>query len=118
MSLRAIAKRALWKTTRYGRINRCFRTLALKRRLLVMCYHGVIAEGHPGDAHRSRTTVSVSEFREQLRVLARFFTPVSAQDVVNQVCGSHEPPESPILITFDDGYLNNLVHGFMTARRR
>ncbi len=75
----------------------------LRRHLLVLCYHGVVAE-EPSDRFGYGNTVSAEEFRLHLEYLARHFRPVSVDDVAGG-----EFPERAALVTFDDGYRNNLT---------
>lgn len=78
-------------------------------RLVVLCYHGVVADDHAADPYQYRNTVGASEFTAQLDVLARDFRVVSAEDVLAWVDGAAALPPHAVLITFDDGYRNNLT---------
>jgi peptidoglycan/xylan/chitin deacetylase (PgdA/CDA1 family) len=53
--------------------------------------------------------VTMSEFRQQMNELLRWFTPISLTDFREWVHGAKPLPCNPVLITFDDGYLNNLT---------
>jgi peptidoglycan/xylan/chitin deacetylase (PgdA/CDA1 family) len=52
----------------------------------------------------------VAEFRSHLDFLSRHFHPVSMADVAAHHNGERKLPEGSALITFDDGYRNNLTH--------
>jgi peptidoglycan/xylan/chitin deacetylase (PgdA/CDA1 family) len=82
----------------------------LRRGLLVLAYHGVVGEDQRKHALRYRNTVSVRELTLQLKLICRFFTPISAWDLLDWVAGRGELPPAPVLVTFDDGFRNNLVH--------
>jgi peptidoglycan/xylan/chitin deacetylase (PgdA/CDA1 family) len=86
-----------------------------RKRLAIACYHGVVAGEHP-DAPAYRNTVSVREFRRQMELLARWFHPVSAADVRAWVEGGRPLPDQPVLVTFDDGFRNNLTHAASILR--
>jgi peptidoglycan/xylan/chitin deacetylase (PgdA/CDA1 family) len=69
--------------------------------LRVLCYHRV----HPD--HRDRWTVTSAQLDEQLRYLVRAgFRFIRARDLI----GGAPLPEQALLITFDDGYVDNLEH--------
>ena len=90
---------------------------ALRSRLRVVCYHGVVGGDRSDDAYRYRNTVSVAQFRRQLATLSRHFSPVSAGDVLDWVERGTRLPDSAVLVTFDDGYRNNLVHALPELER-
>ena len=100
-------KRGVLRGAQLLGINRALRSV-LRRRLLVLCYHGVIDDGGSRDELRYSTTVGVTEFRNQLQILKRFFNPVSAAEVLEWLRGAGDLPPSPVLLTFDDGFRNNL----------
>jgi peptidoglycan/xylan/chitin deacetylase (PgdA/CDA1 family) len=77
--------------------------------LTVLCYHGVVEERLGPEHHQFRTTVSTSDFAEQMQWLPRWFTPVSAAAVRDRLLGRAALPSHPLLITFDDGYRNNFT---------
>src|SRR5712671_5997424 len=69
--------------------------------LRVLCYHRV----HPG--RRDGHTVTTAQLDAQLAYLARSgFRFIRARDLIS---GS-ALPERPLLLTFDDGYLDTLEH--------
>jgi peptidoglycan/xylan/chitin deacetylase (PgdA/CDA1 family) len=77
--------------------------------LTVLCYHGVVEQRLGPEHHRFLTTVSASDFTEQIEWLPRWFTPVSAAAVRDWHLGRGTLPRHPLLITFDDGYRNNFT---------
>lgn len=83
--------------------------LRCRDRLVVLCYHGVVADDHAEAPYQYRNTVGASEFAAQLDVLARHHQVVSAGDVLAWVDGAAALPHHAVLITFDDGYRNNLT---------
>ena len=75
------AKRFAFATTRYSGMNQVAR-LALRRRLLVLAYHGVLPDDRPVESYRCRNAVSLQAFRAQLHTLTTLFNPVSLTDVL------------------------------------
>src|SRR4051794_677511 len=107
MSLRRLAKTAIFDACRCLGVNAISRTL-LRRKLLTLCYHGVVRE-HQEDAFEYGNTVSVHEFERQLDFLARNFHPLPAAEAIEWHKGALTTRGTPVLITFDDGYRNNLT---------
>jgi peptidoglycan/xylan/chitin deacetylase (PgdA/CDA1 family) len=106
--MRGLTKRLLFGGARWSGANRLLRRRT-RNMLLVLCYHGVVVDGHPHDELRYSTTVSLAEFRQQLQILQQTFRCVSAADVRDWLAGRQSLPASPVLITFDDGFRNNLT---------
>ena len=57
-------------------------------------------------------TLEPSAFREQLRYLRRYYSPVRLGDVVDAANGSTTLPARPVVLTFDDGYRDHYVNVF------
>ena len=79
----------------------------LRNQLLVLCYHGVV-EGRRMDRFGYENTVDSAEFAGHLEYLGRHFRPVTATDVATSRRSGKPLPERAVLVTFDDGYRNNL----------
>ena len=107
MPVRSVAKSAFFAGARRLGVNALLRRVS-RGKLLAVCYHGVISEDHPEDPMRTRNCVSLREFRMQLSALRRLFNPVSAADVVESVERRTPLPDNAMLVTFDDGFRNNL----------
>jgi peptidoglycan/xylan/chitin deacetylase (PgdA/CDA1 family) len=109
MSVEAL-KGALFSAARYSGLNWFLRQIFGRRRLLALCYHGVIAEDRPDEPFLYRNTISCRQFRLQLEFLNRHFHPISLRDVIDHLQrGAALKPRS-VLVTFDDGYRNNLTN--------
>ncbi len=85
--------------------------------LLVLCYHAVVPNEmaiHPliyGNA------VTVTEFNRQMEVLIRYFQPISATALGDWMGGKANTGRKSVLITFDDGYQNNITHALPVLKR-
>jgi len=75
-------------------------------RAAILCFHGVV--GHPPDPEVECEHLSVRAFRQLLRVLARSFQVISLAELVACVQSRNSPPPRSVVITFDDGYANNV----------
>ena len=59
-----------------------------------------------------------SEFEEQIVALLQAgYTPISLYQYYDWENGEDTLPEKPIIITFDDGYLNNYTHAFPIVKK-
>jgi peptidoglycan/xylan/chitin deacetylase (PgdA/CDA1 family) len=82
------------------------------RTLRVLMYHKV------NDLLPNPTTVPTSVFEEQIGLLARLgYVPVSLEDVRDHYLLGEELPAGAVLITFDDGYRDNLENALPILRR-
>lgn len=105
--MRKLTKSAVYDACRYLGVNSLSRALH-RHKLLVLGYHGVVAE-HRTDRFGYGNTVCVREFEQHLDFLGQCFQPVSADDVIAAFAGAKPLPERAALVTFDDGYRNNLT---------
>jgi peptidoglycan/xylan/chitin deacetylase (PgdA/CDA1 family) len=83
--------------------------------LTVVMYHYVrrlATSGYPQIKGLERES-----FIQQLRYIRRFYTPVTAQQVVDAVKGKSELPARAVLLTFDDGYRDHFMTVFPILMR-
>jgi len=77
--------------------------------LTVLRYHSV--QNNPAnyeDTIGSSIIHSTENFRNQMRLVSRHYSPISMDDVINYLEGDFTLPPYPVVITFDDGYKDNL----------
>ena len=83
-----------------------------ERALVVLMYHKV------NDVQGNSVTVPVSQFDEQMAQLGELgYHPVSIDDVLAYYLDRAPLPPRAVLITFDDGYLDNLENAAPVLRR-
>ena len=82
------------------------------RTLRVLMYHKV------NDLWPNPTTVPTAVFAEQMRLLGELgYTPVSLDAVRDHYLHGLELPTRAVLVTFDDGYRDNLLNALPILRR-
>src|SRR5215467_4744772 len=78
--------------------------------LAVVTYHGVVPAGYePIDAALDGNLVTPQVLRAQLRLLKTHYNVVRPDDVLAWREGCQDLPERAVLLTCDDGLLNNLT---------
>jgi peptidoglycan/xylan/chitin deacetylase (PgdA/CDA1 family) len=75
----------------------------------VVTYHGVVADGYrSADSFLDNTLVTVEQFRSQLKLLKEHYELITPEQFRVCVGESRDLPERAVLLTCDDGLLNNL----------
>lgn len=77
---------------------------------IVLCYHSVVPDEIAEDPLQYGCLVSESEFADQMSLLAQTTTPISLSQFQEWFYHGNSLPLNPVLVTFDDGYRNNLHH--------
>ncbi len=81
----------------------------------VLMYH-YFSEGPPGALQSNYVRTGV--FEEQLQALLKHnYTPITFHDLQQYVKGKGGLPSKPILITSDDGYLNNYTQAYPLLKK-
>lgn len=61
--------------------------------------------------------VNPDHFENQIKYLKEHYTLVSEQDVVDYFYSGKKLPENSVLLTFDDGYLNNYLYAYPVMKK-
>ncbi len=85
--------------------------------LLALCYHGVVPDQMAVHPLLYGNAITVSEFSRQLQILMRYFRPIGANEMPDWIRGKASVHHKSVLVTFDDGYRNNLTHAMPILRR-
>lgn len=78
--------------------------------LTVVLYHRVVDPSDIGDLDPDLIDATPQEFDEQMAYLRRHFHPVGIEEVLAAHRGGPPLPGDSVLVTFDDGYLDNHDH--------
>src|SRR6202142_4374223 len=70
---------------------------------LVVPFYHMVSDAHVPHVSNLYRFRSVTEFKADVEYLARQFTPVSLQDIVDALNGTRSLPPSCFHLTFDDG---------------
>ena len=89
-------------------VNRTLRA-SHRRCLLILNYHGVVPDELAREPLLYPNVIGVTEFTRHMSALARLFRPVGLAELHEWRIGSLSFPPNPALVTFDDGYRNNLT---------
>lgn len=81
-------------------------------RLTVLAYHRVAEPSF----FLPNISASPAGFRAQMELVKEVFNPVSLGDLARWLRGEGDLPHSPLLVTFDDGYRDNLTRALPVLR--
>ena len=76
----------------------------------VVTYHGVLPDGYRvADSFLDDTLITIESFRAQLKMLKQHYNVISPDRFRGWLQGKEDLPERAVLLTCDDGLLNNLT---------
>ena len=81
---------------------------SLEEKLTILLYHGVTKEKREGIINYQGKHISDLEFYEQMKFVKEFCTPLDIDEWIEIKEDKKNIPPYPTLITFDDGFKNNL----------
>jgi len=80
--------------------------------LLILEYHSI------SFVVKRPLAVKVDNFEKQVRYLSdKCYTPISFDDLYKSMRGNVTLPKKPLIITFDDGYLDNYTYAFPILKK-
>lgn len=86
-------------------------------RVPILMYHYISEPPEDADEYRTDLSVPPERFRQQLQYLKDHgFTTIDFYDLSLAVTARKELPEKPIILSFDDGYLDNYQYAFPMLR--
>ena len=73
---------------------------------LILMYHNFYKVGN--DEH-SNVCINIKEFEKQIIYLKKFYNIISLEKLVNHIGMGEDIPNNAVVLTFDDGYMNNYL---------
>jgi len=107
-TLKQSVKQSILHGVEFAGFNRLARYYT-RRRLLGLCYHGVLSAECPSNDARLLLAVTASQFDQHMQELRRNWNPVSVEQVRQSIEEGIPLPDKAVLVTFDDGFRNNLT---------
>lgn len=86
-------------------------------RLTILTYHSVLPETGELDAGEARNVVDTQMFAWQMRYLARHCCCLRLEEAVELLRTRRPLPRYSVVVTFDDGFRNNLRYAYPILRR-
>ena len=88
-------------------------------RLTVLAYHRIADPNGAGfDTFEPNVSATPAAFAAQMDFIRQRFNVISGRDLVAWLQGEQSLPTHPLLITFDDGYRDNLDHAWPVLQQR
>ena len=82
-------------------------------RVPILMYHYISTPPEDADIYRTDLSVPPENFREQMAYLAENgYTPIDLYQLSAAIAAKIDLPEKPVILTFDDGYLDNYENAF------
>ena len=95
----------------FGWISR----LVYRRRARILMYHGITVEAVSDPT--SSKLLPLEAFERQIRHLSRYYTIIPLDELVRRLAGNETLPAHSLVLTFDDGYRNNLEYAYPVLRK-
>ena len=113
MKMRAVLKRVVHKAN----LLHAYHKLCHRNRLTVLMFHRVLPESELIRTEADPTyTISPTLLASIVRFINRHYSLISAQDVLASLRREKPLPSWPLLITFDDGWRDNVEWGLPVLR--
>lgn len=83
----------------------------------ILMYHYISVPPEDADVYRTDLSVTPQDFREQMAYLAENgYTTIDFYDLALAITNKIELPAKPVIITLDDGYVDNYTNAFPILR--
>jgi len=105
MNGREVIKRVTFPILNKMQLDRIFRYLNRKK-VLILAYHGVTRKRYKIPPW---TQIPVVSFEQQIRYLKQEYNVITLRQAIRGMTNGGHLPRNPAVITFDDGYKNNLT---------
>ena len=90
-----------------------YKTFSSTLQVPILMYHYISIPPADADSYRLGLSTNPALFRQQVAYLAdNGFTTIDLYDLSLAIAGKKELPDKPIILTFDDGYIDNYEAAF------
>ena len=90
----------------------------MNKSIKILAYHRVMdIDEMTYNYDEELISASCSDFDWQMDYLNKNYNPISMQGVINCVIGNEEFPKKPIVVTFDDGFVDNYENAFPILKK-
>lgn len=115
-SLKRLVKNALIAGAYHTGVLHLWLRFKLRNRALALTYHRVLPAQSSNDSFSTPAIVVTPEtFRRHMQLLRKMFNPLTADEFATALAAGKLPPRACI-VTFDDGWLDNLEHALPILR--
>ncbi len=84
----------------------------------ILMYHYIASNPNPKDRARDSLSVSPEKFEAQMQYLSQNgYTPISLDTLYGIFTGQASVPGKPVVLTFDDGYIDFYTNAYPILRR-
>jgi peptidoglycan/xylan/chitin deacetylase (PgdA/CDA1 family) len=113
-SRRAVVSSVLYK----AKFDRLLDVYWGSQRLTVLAYHRITDAALPSfDLYRPNVSATPEMFERHIAYIVKHFNVISLKTLQLFLRDGHPLPNRPLLITFDDGYLDNYINAYPVLRR-
>ena len=107
MNVKANSKKIVKKLIAHSRILSAINEMS--KGIVILRYHSILENPDEFDHIIGvPITHSLKTFEKQMAIVARYFNPVSLDDIIHSLRGEKDLPKNAVAVTFDDGYADNL----------
>lgn len=78
-------------------------------RAMVFCYHKIFP-------HKSYD-VNLSLFIKHIKILDHFYEVLGLEELIAYIKGLYKPKKPAVVLTFDDGYVDNFIYGYPILKK-
>jgi peptidoglycan/xylan/chitin deacetylase (PgdA/CDA1 family) len=90
-----------------------------RNKLTVLNYHRVDNPNDPGFVtFKPNVSSTMVQFSKQMDYVKKHYSVITSAQLVRWLYGNYKLPSNPLLITFDDGYLDNLTNAYPVLAER